>query len=414
MVDHSENWAYEESFLWGNIYPQCNSLKQSPVNIDTSDIKECRTLCQMKHKYKESKCFLTHKNKTISIKYGPGSYTEYKGTLYELTEISIHTPSLHSIDNQKFDLEICLVHKLTDNSNEGSGVMICCMFESNTGHFGKPDQFISQIINHIPIDPINYDKEIMVSNDWSAAWIPPENSGYFSYEGSLPYPPCQEGYTVFVYEKIGTIGSTHIDIFKRYIDNNTRSVRQLGTRTIFYTPFLKSGLSYNKVFRSSNKYLKCYPERALKKTVPTEPTTTKLVSNDGLSVKTKNSIKNIFLSIIILLIMVNAFYFTKFLFRHFYVQKMLRMFAGYENIGNDSIKSWRSCTGGIITSDMKIQKAKIESGNNSNDYGELLSRQQQQQYDTSSYNTSRRSHLNISSTIPRHRPNVRGSTTYAL
>ena len=34
MVDHSEKWNYSESFLWGNKYPQCNGLIQSPIDIN--------------------------------------------------------------------------------------------------------------------------------------------------------------------------------------------------------------------------------------------------------------------------------------------------------------------------------------------------------------------------------------------
>ena len=36
------------------------------------------------------------KNKTITLRPSSGSFTEYESTLYELKEISIHTPSLHS------------------------------------------------------------------------------------------------------------------------------------------------------------------------------------------------------------------------------------------------------------------------------------------------------------------------------
>ena len=365
MVDHNEKWAYDESFLWGNIFPQCSNLKQSPVNIDTSDMKECRTLCKMRHKIKESKCFVGYKNKTITIKYSPGSYTIYKNSLYELSEISIHTPSLHSIDGQKFDLEVCLVHKLSDNSSSDSGIMLCCMYESGPDH-GKPEQFISQIINHIPSEELNYEKEIEVSKDWTASWLIPESSGYFSYSGSLPYPPCQEGYSVFVYEKIGFIGSTNIETFKRYLGNNSRPTRPLGTRTVFYTPYLKTQNSENKVFRSSNKYLKCYPENVLKTVVPTDPVTTdSTISVEGLSADTLNTLKNVFLSIIILLILVNAFYFTKFLYRHFYVQHMLRMFGGKEQITNDIITAWEQCKGGIITTEMKQQLAQSSNSSGS-------------------------------------------------
>jgi carbonic anhydrase len=357
MVDHSKKWAYSESFLWGNDFSQCSNLNQSPINLDTSDLKECRTMCNIKHRIKESLCFVGYKNKTITIKYDDGSYTEFEDTLYELNEISIHTPSLHTIDGQKFDLEICMVHKLTDNSSENSGLIISCMFERGPD-FGKPEEFISQIINHIPIDELDYDKEIKVSLDWNASWVIPKESGYFSYTGSLPYPPCQEGYKVFVYEKIGTIGETNIETFKRYLGNNSRPIRPLGQRTVFYTPYMKTLLSEKKVFKSTNKYLKCYREKVSKKITPTESISTESVIQDGLSESSITLIRNIFLLIIVLLIIANSYYFVKFLFRHFYVQKALRMFGGKENIKKDTVKIWKSCQGTIVTAADKQQMKK--------------------------------------------------------
>ena len=115
MVDHSSNWAYDESFLWSNDYPQCSNLKQSPINIDTENLKEVGHYVILNIDLKIQCVFVNIK--TITLRTTSGSYTEYESTLYELKEISIHTPSLHSIDGQKFDLEICLVHKLTDNSH---------------------------------------------------------------------------------------------------------------------------------------------------------------------------------------------------------------------------------------------------------------------------------------------------------
>tara|TARA_B110001469_G_scaffold127733_1_gene150119 strand:- start:2817 stop:4214 length:1398 start_codon:yes stop_codon:yes gene_type:complete len=363
MVDHSKKWAYSESFLWGNDFPQCVNLNQSPIDLDTTDLKECRTMCNIKHKFKNSNCFIGYKNKTISIKYDDGSYTEFEDTLYELDEISIHSPSLHSIDGQKFDLEVCMVHKLTDNSNENAGVIVSCMFERGPD-FGNPEDFISQIINHIPIDEIDYDKEINVSPNWNASLLIPEKSGYFSYTGSLPYPPCQESYKVFVYEKIGRIGETNIETFKRYLGNNTRPIRPLGKRTVFYTPYMKTTLSDRKVFKSNNKYLKCYREKTSKTIVPTKPVSNTVIQ-DGLSDTSLTTIRNIFLIIIVFLIIANSYYFVKFLFRHFYVQKALRMFGGRENIPKETVNSWKTCQGKIITAkDKRLMKKAAEQTQN--------------------------------------------------
>ena len=37
-----EKWSFYESHLWGNNYPKCNLNNQSPINIDTELVKECK------------------------------------------------------------------------------------------------------------------------------------------------------------------------------------------------------------------------------------------------------------------------------------------------------------------------------------------------------------------------------------
>ena len=348
MVDHSEKWNYNESFLWGNDYPQCNGLIQSPIDINTDQTLECRTMCNIVPRIKPSKCFVNYKNRTISVKYDTGSYTEFEGVLYELKEVTIHTPSMHTIDGQKYDLELCLVHKLTDNSTDKAGIVLCCLFEAGP-HYGNPEQFISQIIYGIPTEEIDFDKELKVSNDWTASWLIPQNSGYFSYNGSLPFPPCTQVYKNVVYEKIGKIGTTNIETFKRYLGNSARPIRDMGSRQVFYTPYLENKLSEKKVFRSNNKYLKCQRENINIKNSkkPTEPVVD--ADSTGFSNNFKAKLTNIGLSIIVLLIFINAYYFVKLLFRHFYVQKGIRFLSGKERIPFETIKTWKLCQGAILT-----------------------------------------------------------------
>ena len=90
----NKNWSFNDSFSWGNEFRQCDYSKQSPININTDNVKECNSMCDIKFHYKPSKCFLNFKNNLVTIKYSPGSYIEYKNLLYELTDITIHTPTL--------------------------------------------------------------------------------------------------------------------------------------------------------------------------------------------------------------------------------------------------------------------------------------------------------------------------------
>ena len=99
-------------------------------------------------------------------------------------------------------MEVCLIHKLssdnktTTTADSPNGIMLCRLFESGP-HYGSAETFINQIINELPKEPIDYDKEIEVSDTWGANMLMPENKSFYMYDGSLPFPPCDTNYKVF-------------------------------------------------------------------------------------------------------------------------------------------------------------------------------------------------------------------------
>ena len=68
------------------------------------------------------------------------------------------------------------------------------------------------------------------------------------------------------------------------------------------------------------------------------------------------------MSVVILLLFVNAFYFTKWLFRHFYIQKIIRLFSGQEKITYETLKLWKSCQGKILTAKDKLKMKEAAEG----------------------------------------------------
>lgn len=360
------NWTFTENFLWGNDHPMCSAKKQSPINISTEIAKECNTLCDFKTMYNPSKCFVNFKNNLIRVKYSPGSYIEYNSVLYELKEISIHIPTLHSIDNEKFDLEMCLIHSLSSDSDTSNtsenikGVILCRMFQMGP-HFGDAETFLNQFINDVPREEIDFDKEVIVSDKWSADMVIPENRSFYLYDGSLPFPPCNTNYKVIVLEDIGTIGRTNIELLKLNIDKNIRPIQQLGSRPIFhrlYSSGKKNEKKELKRYTSNNKYLKCEKRRIIDAPKPTEVTTT--VAEDkqgalGFTTKFDNAITQILLTAIILLILAVAVVMTKYLFYHEYAQFFLRVLVGpLKMMGFD--EEWKKCT-------KKLDKPFVEKSN---------------------------------------------------
>ena len=348
MSSTDDKWSFGDNFTWGNTYPRCNANNQSPVNIDTETTQHCNSLCDFKTIYKSSKCYVNYNNNLVRIKYSSGSYLEYQNILYELKEITIHVPTLHSIDNSKFDLEICMIHNLsgdnktTTTSDTPNGIMLCRLFESGH-HYGSTEQFLNQIINDLPKESINYDKEIEVSNNWSANLLIPENKSFYMYDGSLPFPPCDVNYKVIVYEDIGSIGRTNLDIFKLNLGENIRLTQDLGDRIIMYSPYYKEKNRYVKDTISTNKFLKCSKNPLKKLLVTPEPKTkiTNPIEDGGISSEIKSYLKQIFLLVLVIMLLINAIIFVKYLFKYYYAQHLLALLVGkYNLVGVEN--DWKS------------------------------------------------------------------------
>ena len=340
-----EDWSFQESYIWSNSHPKCSSDIQSPINIDTDLVQECKTMCSFELNYKNSECFIKNTNNLIEVNVSSGSYFIYDNAPFELSSITIHVPSIHTIDGSKAEAEICLIHKLSNTSNSDLNGIILSRLINKGPSFGKIETFINQIINEIPAETVKYEKQINVSKDWGGEMIIPKvNKSYFTYDGSLHYPPCTENMKWFIYEDIGTMGVANIETLKNYIGNNTRPIQRLNKRTVFYVVVDNTNQdSDRKIFTSDNKYLKCVKSNdIINITSQSITTSSSQIEDEGLSTEFLTQSKRYILIIIIIILFIQAFIMIKYLYKHFYFQNFLQMLAGNSIINEGIIEQWKN------------------------------------------------------------------------
>ena len=104
-----QEWIYNFESNWP---VRCEQPNQSPININPNVLTPCSDLCKLEIEYKPTnKCVVSfNQNQNLKIEYTEGSYVKFKDEYYSLKEITFHTPSLHAINNKKYDLEICFIH----------------------------------------------------------------------------------------------------------------------------------------------------------------------------------------------------------------------------------------------------------------------------------------------------------------
>tara|TARA_B110001469_G_C9648947_1_gene330177 strand:+ start:7635 stop:9815 length:2181 start_codon:yes stop_codon:yes gene_type:complete len=248
--------------------------KQSPININTKSVHDCNLMCGLSIDYKPSKCHISkNKQNIINLDWEENSSITFNNKKLPLQKIYFHTPSHHLIDGNSSVMEINLYHSLSkdflpegkgfekhndsdldedhahveegsDNNNfiKNKGVIISILVKEGEGHIGtKGNKFISQFITNSnfkkmnKIDEENKITEISVSEDWNINDLIPNKMSFFSYEGSLPMPPCFETFNWIVFEEQIEIMKEYIDIFRQEGNpSGYRNTHPLNGRIVFY------------------------------------------------------------------------------------------------------------------------------------------------------------------------------------
>lgn len=351
----TDNWTFEDFYLWGNTYTEANGDFQSPINVSSTNMKECNLLCQLKYNYKPMPCRVQYdSHKRILLNCEAGSYLNFNNKNYPLTEISIHTPSLHSIDGEKYACEILLIHKTDQSGNPHSadnGIIVSRMLREVSANYGSVNDFIGQFIYQIPKDPIDYFKTVDVKNWGPHMVVNQPKTSFYMYNGSLPFPPCHEKYHVIVYEDIGEISQTYIELLTNNVGSNIRPIRETGNREIFYNSGMEitTQASTNDII-SSNKFLQCKLKNTFEDTGKEEPELPEpeeehiAFKDSRLSSNSAHIVKLIFLLFTIIFLAIVAYYSVVYMYKQFYMQRMLASFVPEDVLDDVRIDNWKRCS----------------------------------------------------------------------
>ena len=235
----SSSWSYSYSNDWGKKYPQCRHKtgRTAPINIDTSKVSPCSELCRLGINYQSSdRCYISLVNDNPTVTFDPVSIIRFKREFFFLRRMTIHQPSMHTVNGTRFDMEIMLYHHKNKTSFTDGGVIFSILLKKGVD-YGYANEFLNEFINQIPTQETKVEKEVEVSKDWNPLMLLPENKSFFYYDGALPYPPCDMKWTLVVFEEIVSVSSNIIDTIKFLLGGvkNIRPLQQLPpTAVVFY------------------------------------------------------------------------------------------------------------------------------------------------------------------------------------
>lgn len=164
-------------------------MATAPIDISLSNITgNCQLKCSYNFNYNNSSCIATNRGDYIKLSYDKSSSppVSYNAIGYDVEEIRIYTPSLHSYSDIKTEGELVIVH----SSNTGAVPLLVCIPIKANNIANVSSLFLKTVIDTVadsaPSDGESTTVNILKYN--LTALVP--KKPFFSYSATEPYQPC--------------------------------------------------------------------------------------------------------------------------------------------------------------------------------------------------------------------------------
>lgn len=225
---HLPDWSYKRDdgpYKWGDLHPAYHlakiGKKQSPIDIDPGKAV-AKDLPKITFHYKPTPLNVINKHHTIRVNYEPGSYMHVGDETYELIQFHFHSPSEHTYNGNRLEMEVHLVHK---NKKGELAVVGVFLVEGGENHI------IGEVWKYFPMEegPARTVQGVMVD---ASELIPNSDMDYFAYSGSLTTPPCTENVRWHVMRVAKQVSPKQLKKFRDIIGRNARPLQRLNERIV--------------------------------------------------------------------------------------------------------------------------------------------------------------------------------------
>ncbi|KAG8371943.1 hypothetical protein BUALT_Bualt12G0015300 [Buddleja alternifolia] len=210
---------------WGNLNPNwtlCETgIMQSPINIVDYRVTISPSLGGLITNYTAAPASIRNRGHDIQVRWtGDAGGIVINNDAYNLQQCHWHTPSEHTLNYERFRMELHLVH----TNAQGNIAVIGILFR-----LGAPDPFLRYVssLAHIYhyVDP-------------SLIRVP--GVQYYRYNGSLTTPPCSENVSWTVMRTVRTASWSQIRALRNAIHDgaagNARPIQPRRRTVYLYQP----------------------------------------------------------------------------------------------------------------------------------------------------------------------------------
>ncbi|KAJ9184843.1 hypothetical protein P3X46_004529 [Hevea brasiliensis] len=237
-VDDETPFAYVEGTgkgpkKWGQIDPHwqvCDSGEmQSPIDLLDRRVEASPNLGKLHRDYKPALASVKNRGHDIEVIWkGDAGKININGTNYKLEQCHWHSPSEHTFNGSRYELELHMVHFSSKREIAVVGI---------TYKYGRPDHFLSRLLHHITY--VNKEeRDLGVVNPGDIKF---GSRKYYRYIGSLTVPPCTEGVVWTIVKKVRTVSREQVKALRDAVhdgyERNARPNQPLYGRAVYmYNP----------------------------------------------------------------------------------------------------------------------------------------------------------------------------------
>ncbi|KAH7512021.1 hypothetical protein FEM48_Zijuj12G0046300 [Ziziphus jujuba var. spinosa] len=187
---------------WGELKKEWEACKnggmQSPIDLSNQRVRIIPKLGVLKRNYKPSNATVKNRGHDISLQWdmGKAGSIQINGSEYFLQQCHWHSPSEHTINGRRYDMELHMVHESSDGG-------------------------IAVLMGHL--SPMRDQKRENKMGMMHPEDIKLLGKKYYRYMGSLTVPPCSEGVIWTLNKKLSTVSREQVKLVRDVVHDVSHS-----------------------------------------------------------------------------------------------------------------------------------------------------------------------------------------------
>lgn len=188
---------------------------QSPIDLHAVAIRGAQ---ELRFDYHPDRLEITNNGRTVEVEHHAHSQLWVDARPFDLLQYHIHSPSEHTVEGERFPLEIHFVHRDGDGRLAVVGVLV-----REGAEEGAAGAAVREVWSHLPRRVGEVDEFITEVDPLD---LIPADRTHFAYLGSLTTPPCTERVLWHVLTAPLAMSTEHIAAFRELYSDNARPVQR--------------------------------------------------------------------------------------------------------------------------------------------------------------------------------------------